>query len=303
MSVNFQKRLAAGVSVMSNSILISLKFFVGFLTGSISIISEAIHSASDLLASFLALFSVSRSSEPADVEHPFGHGKYEDMSGFLEGLLIFAASFYIFYEAGRKLLDSSNIETIDTSWGIAVMGFSVLINVLVSKFLFHVAKKTESIALFADAEHLKTDIYSSFAVLVGLLLIKITGNPIFDPVLAIIVGVLILSTGYRICKTSLNNLLDGSLPEENKKIIETVIKDFYEQGVAGYKNIKTRRAGAIKIVEITLKLPCEMTICRAHSLCDAIEQSIEKKLGNTDVIIHPEPACVKVDKSLIIKKC
>lgn len=303
MDANFQKRAAAALSVVSNSVLIILKFIVGFITGSISVISEAIHSSSDLLASLLALFSVSRSSEPADADHPFGHGKYEDLSGFLEGLLIFAASVYIFYEAGKKLLNPSSVETIDTSLGIAVMFFSVFVNIFVSRYLINVAKKTDSMALYADAQHLKTDIYSSFAVLVGLLLIKITGNPVFDPVLAVLVGALILRTGYKICKTSLNNLLDGSLPEENTEIIERTVKDFRQQGVLGYKNLKTRRAGAIKIIEITLMLPCEMTICKAHSLCDAIEHSIEQKLGNTDIIIHQEPAYVISENDTIIKKC
>lgn len=297
MDANLQKRIAAGLSVVSNSVLITLKFVVGFFTGSISIISEAIHSSTDLLASFLAFFSVSRSSEPADDGHPFGHGKYEDMSGFLEGLLIFAASIYIFYEAAKKLLNPISVETIDTFWGIVIMLFSVLANIFVSRYLFFVAKKTDSIALYADAQHLKTDIYSSFAVFVGLLLIKITDNSIFDPVLAILVGVLILRTGFKICKTSLNNLLDGSLPEENTEIIEHTVNDFRQQGVLGYKNIKTRRAGAIKIIEITLMLPCEMTICNAHSLCDAIEHSIEEKLGNTDIIIHQEPAHILSENS------
>lgn len=189
------KTLAAKVSVFSNSSLIILKFAVGIISGSISIISEAIHSCSDLLASVIALFSVNKSEQPADSDHQFGHGKYEDFSGLIEGSLIILAALYIIYEVIQKLLCHSNTIS-NTNLAIAVMFASVLLNIIVSSYIFVVAKNTDSIALFADAEHLRTDIYSSLAVFLGLVCIKFTGLHVLDPVIAIIVAVIIIHAGW-----------------------------------------------------------------------------------------------------------
>ena len=146
MEIVSQKKLAAGLSIASNGIIIILKFIAGTLSGSISIISEAIHSLSDFLASILTFFAVMRSSEPADDNHPFGHGKYEDMSGFIEGGLIIFAAFFIIYESIKKLVIGHSLE-VETTLGIAVMLFAVVANYLVSGFLFHVAKKSNSVSL------------------------------------------------------------------------------------------------------------------------------------------------------------
>lgn len=159
MSENEKKR-AAILSIVSNTLLIVLKFIVGIISGSISIISEALHSGSDLLASFIAFFSVSESSKPADEDHQFGHGKYEDLSGLIEGILIILAALYIVYASVKKMFFAPVIR-IDVDLGLAVMLVSVVANTFVSIYLFKIAKKTDSIALYADGEHLRTDIYSS----------------------------------------------------------------------------------------------------------------------------------------------
>jgi len=203
-----EKKIAAALSILSNTSLIILKFIAGFISGSIGIISEAIHSGSDLLASIITFFSVSESAKPADNDHQFGHGKYEDFTSFLEGLLIILAAFYIVYEALKKIMFGLEIE-VNANVGVVVMLFSVLANIFVSTYLFKVAKKTGSTALYADGEHLRTDIYSSLAVLIGLILVKVTGYHIFDPLIAIAVAVIIFIAGYKICdesrKTCLTN--------------------------------------------------------------------------------------------------
>ena len=157
MNIETEKKFAAGLSIVSNTTIIILKLIAGFISGSISVISEAIHSMSDLLASCLTFFSVIKSAQPADSDHPYGHGKYEDMSGFLEGILIVLAAIYIIYEAAQKLYFNKSAE-IETLPGIIVMLAAVIANFLVSKYLFYVAKKSESLSLLADAEHLRTDI-------------------------------------------------------------------------------------------------------------------------------------------------
>src|SRR5574344_863933 len=210
MQAEREKKIAAGLSITSNAFIILFKLIAGIISGSISIISEAIHSMSDFLASVLTFFAVSRSAEPADKDHPFGHGKYEDMSGFIEGGLIIFAAFYIIYEAGKKLFFGYEME-LDSTLGIWVMAFAVFANIIVSSYLFHVAKKTESVSLHADGEHLMTDVISALGVLIGLILIKITGYVILDPIIAILVALIILNAGFSISTNTLNNLLDGSL--------------------------------------------------------------------------------------------
>lgn len=288
MDIVNKKKLAAFVSVVSNSSLIVLKLIAGAVSGSISIISEAIHSFSDLLASFLAYFSVSRSGEPPDEEHPFGHGKFEDLSGLIEGALIILASFYIIYEAVKKILTPEN-SLLDLNLALAVMIISVFVNTFVSIYLFKIAKETDSIALFADAEHLRTDIFSSLAVALGLFAIKVTGIHILDPIFAMIVAGIILRAGFSICKTTTGNLLDTSLPSEIRQTILAVVESYLHKGISGYKELKTRKAGMKKQIAMTLLFEPGVSIRKAHQLCDEIEHDLESRLGNTDVLIHIEP--------------
>ena len=287
MNLDSEKKFAAGLSITSNAIIIVTKIIAGMLSGSISIISEAIHSLSDFLASVLTFFAVTRSAEPADKEHPFGHGKYEDMSGFIEGGLIIFAGCFIIFESANKLIKGYTLQT-ESMLGIYVMAFAVVANFAVSRYLFYVAKKSDSVSLLADAEHLSTDIFSSLGVLVGLVLIKITGIAALDPIVALIVAVIILKTGFTISKETLNNLLDGSLPQDDIKKIETILKS--NKVIKGFKNIKGRKSGQYKDIELTLLFNPDMKISCAHNICDQIESEIKKELGNVSTIIHAEPA-------------
>ena len=290
MDIVAEKKFAAGLSITSNAAIIALKFLAGILSGSISIISEAIHSLSDFLASVLTFFAVLKSSEPADSDHPFGHGKYEDMSGFIEGGLIIFAAFYIIYEAVKKLIHPETFE-VDTTFGIAVMLFAVIANWIVSSVLFKVAKKSNSISLFADGEHLRTDIYSSLGVMIGLILIKFTGFHILDPIIAILVALFIFKAGFIISKETLNNLLDGSLPPEELKAIENIIKTYKTDCVLKIKKIKARRCGPSLDIELTMIFPPDMAILECHRICDEIEDLIHNNMGQVTIIIHAEPEC------------
>lgn len=283
-----EKQIAAVLSIVSNLLLIILKIVAGILSRSIGIISEAIHSASDLFASVITFFSVSESSKPADNNHQFGHGKIEDFTSFIEGILIIFAAFYIIYEALKKIIFSLQVE-VDTNIGVIVMFISVIANIFVSAYLFKTAKKTGSTALYADGEHLRTDIYSSLAVLIGLILIKITDIHIFDPIMAIIVSIIIFIAGYKICEKSAKNLLDTSLEEDDITQIKNIIGKYIGVEVIELKNLRTRKAGLEKIVELTLIVEKTMQISNSHELCDKIEEEIELNLKNTDILIHLEP--------------
>ena len=286
MDINTEKKLVATTSIISNAIIIILKFIAGFISGSISIISEAVHSFSDFLASILTFFAISRSSEPADKEHPFGHGKYEDMSGFIEGLLIVLASVYIVYEASKKLIFGYHAE-IESELCIFAMTFAVLANIIVSKCLFFVAKKSNSVSLYADAEHLRTDVFSSLGVLLGLIAIKITGLTILDPIIAIIVAGIIFKAGYTIMKQTLNNLLEGSISKNEMEEITKILDTF--QNIKGYKDLKARNIGPMIKMELTVLFDNDMKIYDCHKICDEIEHAINNKIGNISIIIHSEP--------------
>ena len=284
------KKLAASLSILSNLTLIILKLITGFLSGSVSIISEAIHSGSDFIASLIAFIAVHKSEKPADSDHQYGHGKYEDVAGYIEGCLIILASLYIIFEAGRKLAGFTEPMD-DSSAGIIVMFISVITNIFVSWYLFKVAKATDSIAIFSDAEHLRTDIFSSFTVFAGLLIIKFTGLHVLDSIIAIIVAMIIMHAGYKICKTTMNDLLDGSLPEEDIDMIKTIVSKHTPDGIHSIKNLKTRKSGKDKEILLTIHVDGNMTVSFAHQLCDKLETEIENTLGNTKITIHTEPFC------------
>ncbi len=286
MGIENIKTKAANLSIISNGLIILFKLIAGIITGSMCIISEAIHSLSDFLASVLTLFAVKRSSEPADKDHPFGHGKYEDISGFFEGVLILLASFYIIWESCKKIITHGTLEFNSTP-GIVVMLIAIAANLLVSSYLFAVAKKNDSVALKADAQHLSTDVYSSLGVLIGLILIKITGITLLDPLIAILVALIILKTGISIIKETLNDLLDRTLPDDDIKIIENIINDC--KNIYGFKNLKSRKSGSTRDIDITLLCEESMPIKECHEICDILEAKIQKVLPNTLITIHCEP--------------
>lgn len=276
----------ARLSVASNSLLIAMKLTVGLISGSISILSEAIHSLMDLLASVIAYFSVKISDTPADDNHPYGHGKFENVSGVTEAILIFIAAFWIIYEAIHKLMSPE--QKIGSLWiGIVVMAASALVNVYVSMRLYKVARETESIALEADALHLKTDVLTSAGVAVGLFLIWITGYHFLDPIVAILVACLILKESFNLFHRAYGPLLDVTLPENELMKIRLVI-DRHCTGNISFHKLRTRLSGNKRYIDFHLNLAPEMTVKEAHDLCDCIENDIHQEIPNSEVTIHVE---------------
>lgn len=288
MNIDLAKKYAATLSIISNSFIIVLKLIAGLISGSISIISEAIHSMSDFFASVLTFFSVIKSAAPADKKHPFGHGKYEDMSGFIEGGLIIFASLFIVYEALKKIFAGSDI-SVDTSLGLIVMGVSVFLNIIVSSVLFKTAKISDSVSLYADAQHLRSDVLSSLGVFLGLLLIKFTGIYILDSIIAIVVAIIIFKTGFSISKRTMDNLLDCSLPENEMDALCQFLNSFKNNGIVDYTDLKARRLGPHKKVEVTLVFKKDMTIFDCHKVCDDIETRMKEHFGDISASIHLEP--------------
>ena len=278
----------ARLSIYSNTVLLLLKLTVGFFMGSISVLSEALHSGIDLLAAVIANYSVGKAGKPADDIHKFGHGKFENVSGTVEAILIFIAALIILYESGKKILYNEQIDPGLIGAGIIVMGVSGVVNFYISKKIMKVAKKAESIALEADAYHLKTDVYTSVGVLIGLVLIKITGNSIFDPVFAIIVALIILKASYDLTKRSVSGIMDVKLSDKEENLIKTIISEHYSD-YAEYHDLRSRMSGAQRFVDLHLVVPKNQPVVEAHEFCDHLEKDIMEKIPNLSILIHIEP--------------
>lgn len=274
----------ARLSIFSNTFLIIMKLGVGLVSGSVSIISEAIHSSMDLVAAMIAYFSVRVSDNPPDSRHPYGHGKIENMSGVIEAVLIFIAAGWIIIEAVKKLMGES-IELEAIGIGSVVMVISALINIYVSRKLYKVAKETRSVALEADALHLKTDVYTSLGVAVGLGLILITDIYWLDPIVAIMVAFLIIRESYSLLKKAFNPLLDEAWQAHE---VESLEKNLNEMKV-NYHQLRTRIAGNYRFLDLHIELPKDLSVESAHKYCDKIEDALTSKFENLNVTIHVEP--------------
>jgi cation diffusion facilitator family transporter len=278
---------AAGLSIASNALLIAIKLAAGAITGSIAILTEAIHSLIDLVASVVAFVSVRKADEPADADHPYGHEKVESLAATIEGLLILLGAAIIIYEATHRLVVGSQVETLGV--GIAVMGFSVVANLIVSTILSRQAKAHDSPALEGDAAHLRADALTSAGVVVGLVLVKVTGNSAFDSITALAVAAAIVVAGVRIIRRSSGVLVDEALPDEEMDRIEAAIASARTPEVAGYHKLRARRAGARRYIDLHVQYRSGTSLERAHELAHTMRDSIEADITRAEVLIHVEP--------------
>ena len=284
-----QRSRAAAVSIISNTTLIALKLAAGLITGSVAILTEAIHSSVDLAASFIAYFSVRQAETPADASHRYGHEKFENMAAAAEGVLILIGSGVIVYAALRSLILGPQLESLGL--GIGVVAFATVVNLIVSTWLYAQARASQSPALESDAAHLRTDAYTSAGVLVGLALAQATGAHWLDPAIALAIAAAILVTGLRIVAGSWGVLVDEALPENEQAAIREAIEAFAGRGVVGYHKLRTRRAGARRYVDLHVQFRSGTSLEDAHGTAHALQDEIARRLpGGTDVLIHLEPA-------------
>lgn len=282
----FTKKAAVVLSVFSNSILTVGKLLVGIFTGSVSIISEAIHSSLDLLASLVAFFSVRQSSKPADDQHKFGHGKFENVAAIIEALLILVAAGIIIAKAFDKLVEGGEIESLHL--GLLVMGFSAIANFIISTILMKTAKRTESPALEADAWHLRTDVYTSLGVFVGITAIYFTKIEKLDPIIAFLVAFMIIKAAFDLIIKSGKSILDVRLSDEEEEKIKKILFLYHEEYVEFHK-LRTRRSGSEKYIDLHLVVPYWEKISVVHELCQRIEDNLGNKINEINVLIHLEP--------------
>jgi len=281
------KQRAAWISIASNSLLIVLKIVAGVLTGSVAIITEAVHSSIDLVASIVAFASVRKAHEPADESHPYGHEKVENLAAAFEGVLIVLGAAIIIYEAIRKLTGEPHVEKL--GFGIVVIAFSMITNLFVSRFLHRRARQTDSPALEGDAAHLHTDALTSVGVLVALVLVAITGVDALDPIAALVVAVAIVFSGVRLVMRSSRVLVDEALPEEEMQGVADAIRQVGAPEVIGFHKIRARRGGSNRYVDLHVQFRRGTTLERAHAVSHDLQAAIRNRLGGADVLIHLEP--------------
>jgi cation diffusion facilitator family transporter len=287
---------AARLALFTVSGLFIVKVVVGVVTGSISIWAQAVDSSLDIFAIVITFLTVGFSAKPADKEHPFGHGKAEDIAAGTQTVFLFVAASLIIYSAIRRIIYGATIEL--TEAGIAVMLVSMIVSILLSRHLFRVARATGSVALEANATNITGDIYSTAGVFVGLVVVRFTKLTIIDPILALLVSILILRATYRVGRMALEGLIDVRLPRQEEEQIASAIKEHTSQ-LVGFHEMRTRKAGSQRFIDLHLMLPKNVSLEEAHKMCDHLEEDIKNRLPNSSVTIHVEPCNVECAKCLV----
>ena len=280
-----EKLAAARWSVAAGVFLVIAKLGVGFSIGSVAVLSEAAHSATDLLAAVIAFWAVRAADAPPDFEHPYGHGKFESLSGIMEAVLILAAGVFIVIEAVLALRGGHGSSA--PLWGVAVMAASAIVNGAVAAHLRFVAHKTDSLALRADASHLMTDVYTSVGVTLGLGLAYFTGKPWLDPLAALVVAGFVLRTAFVIAREAAGPLIDGKLPDEEIARVEAILRD--DVTVLSWHKLRTRKSGSQRHIDVHIQVDDALSLREAHRVTEDLEDKMREALPNVQVMIHTEP--------------
>lgn len=287
------KARASIIGITTIAFLIIIKLVASFITGSIGIRADAIHSLIDLTGAVIGYIAIRISCRPPDKQHAFGHGKTEDIAGLIIALLIFAAAVSIVYESVHRLVEGREVGMV--AIGIAVTAVAIIINVLVSWYIFRVSRRSESMALEATARDMLADVMSSAAVLVGLVLVWLTDIALIDPIVALLVSILIGRAAYITLRKSIIGLMDTKLPEAEEETIRSAILNRTGK-LLDVHQLRSRKSGEHRYVDLHVIVPKDMSVEEAHDLCDQVESEIEQQIPNTDVTIHIEPCTEQCDR-------
>ena len=281
------KTRAAAVSIASNSCLIVLKVAAGLVTGSVGLLSDAVHSLMDLIASLIAWASVRKADLPADASHRYGHEKLEDLAAGAQALLLLVGAVFIAVEAIRRLINGGELSSIGV--GIAVAGAAAVVNLIVSAYLERTGRTTGSTALHANAADLRTDAIVSLGVLVALVVVKLTGAHWVDPVVGLLVAAAITRTGARILIDASRRLADEALPPDELAALQQVVASFTGDEVVGYHDLRARHVGSNHQVDLHLQFAAGTSLERAHYVSHQLQDAIVARLPGTTVLVHLEP--------------
>jgi cation diffusion facilitator family transporter len=283
------KENAAKIAIATVSLLILIKVVASILTGSIAIRADAIHSVIDLSGVIIGYIGIRIACKPPDGEHTFGHGKAENIASAIIAGVIFVAAGTIFYEAIKSLITGGTVELLTV--GIYVTAAAIVINGAGSWYTLRVARATDSIALEASSRDMLADVWSSCAVLVGLLLVRLTGFTILDPIVALLVAGVIARMAYRTMKRSVEGLMDTKLPEAEERAIRECVME-HDVQIVGFHDLRTRKAGSQRFIDLHLVMPKYASVEETHQMCDHIEQDLKNRLCNSNITIHVEPCTV-----------
>lgn len=279
------KHIAAGLSLGYNVFLTAIKIVAAVLTGSVSLLSESVHSATDIVASAIALFSVRAAAVPPDEDHPYGHGKIESLASFVESLLLLGIVVYIIYESIHKLID--HVEVKNLHIGLWVMAFSAAGSFAIGKYVTRIGERSQSLALRSNGQHLMVDFWTSVGVLAALAITHATGWTWTDPVFALALAVWIAFGAWRMAHESIHELIDRTLPEEELTMLHDLI--CAEPEVISYHRLRARHSGRVHYVEVHIVVPHDWTLVQAHDLADRIEKRIKSNLYPATPVVHIDP--------------
>lgn len=279
------KKRAAGASLVTNCTLTALKLIAAVLTRSVSLFSEAAHSATDVVASALTFASVQVASVPPDEEHNYGHGKVESLAGFGESILLMAIVAYIVIESVPRLIHPHPIGYV--SVGLVVMGGSALISLAVGTYVAAVGRRTESLALRSNGRHLAVDFWASSGVLVALLLNRYASLPQADPIMALLISGWIARNALGMAREAFDQLIDRRVSDEDLKLIEGAIHE--DSRILSYHKLRTRHSGSEHYVELHVVVPEDWSLVEAHAVADRLEKRIESALAPAHVVVHVDP--------------
>lgn len=276
----------AAISLLVTVCLLALKLVVGIISGSIAVLGDAVDSGTDLVGGAAALVSVRIAATPADEAHPYGHGKIEAVSASVAATIIGLGGGLITYQAVRRLIEGS--PDIDVGIGLIAMGVAAAANLVTALYMRRAAARSGSMALRAEATHLKTNVVQAGAIIAGLLLVAGTDERAFDPITALCLAAYMAYASVGLVRAALEEVLDSSLPQDEIELIHNVLRE-HESEVRAFHQLRTRRAGATRHVDMHLVFDANRNIADVHDTSDRISADIENRLPGTIVVIHTEP--------------
>ena len=285
-AVALASRRIAAVSLFVTIGLLALKLTVGIISDSIAVLSDAVDSGTDLAGGAAALVSLRIAAQPADQDHPYGHGKVEAVSASVAATVVGLGGGLITFQAVRRLIEGS--PEIDVGIGIVAMAIAAVANLLMAALMRREARRTGSMALSAEATHLRTNVVQAGAIIFGLAAVGITGERLFDPITALLLAAFMAWTAIGLVRTALEDIMDQSLPDVDLIAIEEVLRAHKDE-VLGYHRLRTRRSGATRHIDMHLIFEADRTVVDVHDTSDHIEADIQTRLPGAEVVIHPEP--------------
>ncbi len=279
------KSIGALLSLVTNASLTVIKTVAALMTGSVSLISESIHSATDVVASAIAFLSVRVAAVPPDEEHPYGHGKVESLASFAESILLLLIVAFIFKESIDRLMHGSVVQHIEI--GFWVIGLSSMISLVVGLFVRSTGIRTESAALRSNGQHLLVDFWTSAGVFLALLVTHFTGWKEADAFFAMALGVWIAFNSISMARESIEQLIDRRVSDDEIEKIHTVLREM--SGVISYHRLRTRHSGNVHYIEVHIVVPNQWTVVQGHGLADEIEAALERTLKPASAVVHIDP--------------